>query len=63
MLICVYFMFLLCGLKYDLLFVGARPEGLLTGQVRLFPVSVTCSKHEQIYAFPVELSKPAEIPV
>ena len=38
-------------------------EGLLAGQVRLSPVSVTCSKYVQIYVFPVELSKLADNPV
>ena len=50
-------MWLFCGLKNYALFARTCQEGLLAGQVRLFPVSVTCSKCVQIYAFPVELSK------
>ena len=38
-------------------------EGLLAGQVRLFPVSVTCSTYVQIYVFPVELFKLSDSPV
>ena len=43
--------------------LAKKEEGLLAGQVRLFPVSVTCSKYLQIYVFPVELSKLADSPV
>ena len=50
-------MWLFCGLKNHGLFVRTCQEGLLAGQVRLFPVFVTCSKYVQIYVFPVELSK------
>ena len=38
-------------------------EDFLAGQVRLFPVSVTCSTYVQIYVFPVQLSKLADSPV
>ena len=56
-------MWLFCGLKNHGLFVRTCQEGLLAGQVRLFPVFVTCSKYVQIYVFPVELSKLADGPV
>ena len=63
MLTCVRFIYLFRGLKNHALFVRTCREGLLAGQVRLFPVSVTCSKYLQIYVFPVELSKLADSPV
>ena len=63
LLIYVRFMWLFCGLKNHGLFVRTCQEGLLAGQVRLFPVFVTCSKYVQIYVFPVELSKLADGPV
>ena len=43
--------------------LAKKEEGLLAGQVRLFPVSVTCSKYVQIYVFPVKLAKLADSPV
>ena len=52
-----------CGLQKHALFVRTCQEDLLAGQVRLFPVYVTCSKHVQISVFPVELSKLADSPV
>ena len=64
MLTCVRFMCLFCGLKnHAALFVRNCQEGLLAGEVRLFPVSVSCSKYVQIYVFLVELPKLADNPV
>ena len=58
-------MCLFCGLKKHALFVRIvlAKKIFLAGQVRLFPVSVTCSKYVQIYVFPVGLSKLADSPL
>ena len=46
-----------------LLILAKKVCCLLADQVRLFPVSVTCAKYVQIYAFPLKLSKLAHSPV
>ena len=64
MLTCVRFMWLFLWTEKPCVVCSYYPEGLLAGQVRLFPVSVTYSNYVQIYAFPSNcLTKVADGPV
>ena len=50
-------------MKNRALLVRSCQENFLSGLMRLFPVSVTCSKYVKIYVLPVELSKLSDNPI